>query len=270
MDFQISKQGFNAVCRQILQGRAADSPDLVDMTAALDLLSVVVTGRSVEVPIEILERGSFSIPISVLFKMKKIGGTYVEKTFRIRVKEGSFRLQGMSVSHSGITAKEIAGRVIDMPDDAAARDVLSLPLIFTVEEIDEYGWSAKLLDKQKELADRLTSAATTLRDYDVNRNELDALVARNLKAHSETLRRVLFEPKAPSELRLDKSSDGELERRKKRMERCKFATERGDRYAFMYAEWADTSQLEFSIWWERICFPMKCLNATAEHSLARS
>ena len=192
MDFEISKQNFNAVCRQILQGREADSPELVDMTAGPGLLIVIVTSRSVEVPVKEMERGSFSIPIGVLFKMKKISGTYEENVFRVRVKEGSFRLQGMSVSHPGITAKMIARRVIDIPEDAAARDVLALPFLFSSDEIEECGLSARVLDEQQRLANCITSAYYSLRDYGADRNELSALVKGKLKAHSESLRSILF------------------------------------------------------------------------------
>ena len=47
MDFQISKSDFTTALRQILQGRKADSADMVDMTADRSTLIVVVTGRSI-------------------------------------------------------------------------------------------------------------------------------------------------------------------------------------------------------------------------------
>jgi hypothetical protein len=66
MDFTIAKCDFDRALRQVLQGRKADSTDLVDMTADRAALTVVVTGRSIEVPIEARIIGSFSIPIGVL------------------------------------------------------------------------------------------------------------------------------------------------------------------------------------------------------------
>ena len=124
MDFLIGKRDFTSALRQILQGRKADSVDMVDMTADRSTLTVVVTGRSIEVPIEAQERGSFSIPIGVLFKMKRISGTYEDENFRIRINEGRFRLQGMSTSHPDIKTRSIARRVIDIPEDAIPRDIL--------------------------------------------------------------------------------------------------------------------------------------------------
>ena len=64
MDFEISKKDFNAICGQIVQGRKADSPDLVDMTAERDTFTMEITGRSIEVPIEAMERESSESRVS--------------------------------------------------------------------------------------------------------------------------------------------------------------------------------------------------------------
>jgi hypothetical protein len=178
--------------RQILQGRKADSADLVDMTAERETLTVLVTGRSIEVPIKAEQRGSFSIPIGVLFKMRKIGGTYKDARLRIRISEGKIRLQGMTTSHPGIKAKLIARRVIDVPDDATTRDILSLPFIFSTDEIEDSGLSSKLLDAQKRLAESLTSAHGSLSEYGFDRNELSAMVTARIKTHAATMRRVML------------------------------------------------------------------------------
>jgi hypothetical protein len=193
MDFQISKIEFATALRQILQGRKPESADVVDLTADRSTLTVVVTGRSIEIPIEAQEWGSFSIPIGVLFKMKRISGTYDDKEFRIRVSEGKFRLQGMSTSHPGIKSRHIARRIIDIPEDATPRDVLSLPLVFSVDEIEDCGLHVKLLNAQKELAAALDSAYSSLREYGFDRNELSAMAKQKIIAHADTMKRVLFE-----------------------------------------------------------------------------
>jgi hypothetical protein len=193
MDFQISKRDFTEALRQILQGRKADSVDLVDMTADLSTLTMLVTGRSIEIPIEAQERGSFSIPIGVLFKMKKISGTYNDKEFRIRVSDGKFRLQGMTTSHPGIKARSITRRIIDIPEDASAHDILSLPLIFSADEIEDCGLQVKLLEAQKKLADDLDSALLTIRKYGFERNELSAMVKLKIEAHADAMKHSLFE-----------------------------------------------------------------------------
>lgn len=192
MDFEIGKKDFASALRQVLQGRKPESADLVDMTAEREKLNLVVTGTSVEVPIEAQERGSFSIPIGVLFKAKRISATYNELRFRIRVSEGRFRLQGMSTSHPGIKPRQIARRVIDIPQDARPQDVLSLAIIFSVDEIEDCGLHVRLLEAQKKMTDDLNRASELLAPYGIVRDELRAMANRNIKAHSETMRKVLF------------------------------------------------------------------------------
>ena len=268
MNFEISKKHFNAICRQILQGRKADSPDLVDMTAERDSLTVVVTGRSIDVPIEAMERGSFSIPIGVLFKMKRISGTYDEPKFRIRISDGKFGLQGMTTAHPEIKARPIARRVIDIPEDAAPLDLLSLPFIFSVDEIEDCGLHAKLLEAQRKLAESLTSAYETLCSYGFDRNELSLVAEQKIKAHSEAMKPVLFAPDEKDSSEPPISYAEWIERRKvehsnpspeiacrrRRMQECLRAVENNDRFAFLYAEWADRSQFEFTIGWDTDMF----------------
>lgn len=192
MDFEISKKDFSSALRQVLQGRKPESADSVDMTAEPEKLTLVVTGTSVEVPIEAQERGSFSVPIGVLFKVKRISATYDEPRLRIRVSEGRFRLQGMSTSHPGIKPRQIARRVIDIPQDARPQDILSLPLIFSVDEIEDCGLHVRLLEAQKKMTEDVNRASELLAPYGFVRDELRAMANRNIKAHSETMRKVLF------------------------------------------------------------------------------
>jgi hypothetical protein len=167
---------------------------MVDMTAEREMLSVVITGRSIEVPIEVQERGSFSIPIGVLFKVKRISVTYGDSKLRIRITEGKFRLQGMSISNSGIRPRNIARRVIDIPADATARDLLSLPLIFSVDEMEDCGLHAKVLEAQKKMADDLESAYRTLCEYGFERNELIAMAKRKVASNAAETKRAMFTP----------------------------------------------------------------------------
>jgi hypothetical protein len=164
----------------------------VDLTADRESLTVVVTGKSVEVPIESQERGSFGVPICVLFKIKRISGTYEQDEFRVRFTEGKFRIQGMSVSHPLIAARKIARRVIDIPEEAIPRDILSLPLIFSMDEIEDCGLHVKVLEAQKRMADDLNSAYETLNKYGFNRNELSAMANLKIKAHADAMKHVLF------------------------------------------------------------------------------
>jgi hypothetical protein len=72
-------------------------------------------------------------------------------------------------------------------------DILSLRFIFTVDEIEDCGLHLKVLNAQTELAQAIDSAALKLRDYNLDRTELAAIVEAKIKAHALGLRRVLFQ-----------------------------------------------------------------------------
>jgi hypothetical protein len=192
MDFQIPKKDLNAALRQILQGRKPNSTDVVDMTVDGNTLTVTITGSNLSVEVVARERGSFSIPVGVLFKIKQATGTYEGETLRIRIEEGKFRLQGMSVSHPEIKPRKIARRIIDIPDDALPRDILSLPLILSLDEIEDCGLHKKLLEAQKKMADDIESATATLAAYGFERNELAAMAKAKIKVHADALKPILF------------------------------------------------------------------------------
>ena len=130
MDFMIAKNDFHSALKQILQGRNETSGDVVELTAERSTLRLVVTGRSVEVSIEAESRGSVSVPIGVMFALRRTSKSYEDTHFRIRISDGKIRFQGMSISNPGITMNKIARRIIDIPEDARPMDVLSLRFIF--------------------------------------------------------------------------------------------------------------------------------------------
>jgi hypothetical protein len=176
----------------ILQGRSAQGPDVVDFTAGREALTVVVTGRSVEVAIEAAEIGSVSIPIEVVAKLKKVAKTYDNDRLRLRANEGRVRLEGMSMAHEGIRMRKIARRLIDIPEDARQMDVLSLRHIFTAVEIEDSELGGKVLDAEKNLADCLDSAARSLADYGISRKELRTLAETRVRENVASLRKALF------------------------------------------------------------------------------
>jgi len=192
MDFVIDKVDFNSALKQILQGRKETSGDVVDLTANYLTLALVVTGRSVDVSVEAKSTGSASVPIGVMFALKRASKSYEDEHFRIRISEGKVRFQGMSISNPSIIMKKVARRIIDIPEDARAIDVLSLRHIFSVDEIEDCGLHGKVLQAQTELANALDSASCSLHDYGIERTELAALTDARIKAHSAGLRKVLF------------------------------------------------------------------------------
>jgi hypothetical protein len=88
MDFTIQKDDLNAALRQILLGQCADSGDVVDLTVESSVMTLVVTGRSVGVTVVAQEGGSSSIPIVVIFGLKRVIRTYKDEVFRLKISEG--------------------------------------------------------------------------------------------------------------------------------------------------------------------------------------
>lgn len=204
MDFVVSKSDLTTALKQILQGRKESSGDVVDLIADRSSLCVVVTGRSIEIEVEAQERGSSRVPISVMFGIKRIIGTYKEDKVRLRISEGKLRVQNTSISDPEITMKKVARRIIDIPDDAAPKDILALPFLFSVDEIEDCGLHTKLLEAQKRFTQDLDSAFKTLSDYGFDRNDLNAMANLKIKVHAETLRAVLF-PETRTEQALDRA-----------------------------------------------------------------
>jgi hypothetical protein len=192
MEFVIAKCDLNSALGQILQGRKDALGDVVDLIADRSTLTVVVTGRSIEVPIEADVIGSAIIPIKVVFGAKRMGESYMDERLRLRISDGKFRIQNTSISNPGIAMKRIARRIIDIPDDARPMDVLALRHIFSVDEIEDSGLHVKVLDAQSELTRSLESASATLRDYGFEQAELITMAEAKIKEHSNGLKRVLY------------------------------------------------------------------------------
>jgi hypothetical protein len=304
MDFVIAKRDFDSALGQILHGRNDTLGDAVDMTANRSTLTVAVTGRSIEVPIEAEVIGSAIIPIKVVFGAKRMCESHKDERLRLRISDGKFRIQNTSISNPGIAMKRISRRIIDIPDDALPMDVLALRHIFSVDEIEDSGLHVKVLNRQEDLTWCLESASATLRDYGISQSELATLVEAKIKAHADAMKHVLFDD---GHLSQDQAPDGisrtsgnlnsgrdsaalvhgeaalELARvrflalglednldeiatwleeseqagfgtveeklktfrAERRRKQCELAVNAGDRFAFQYAEWADTSQFEF-------------------------
>jgi hypothetical protein len=195
MDFAIAKRDFDSALRQILQGHKDALGEMVDLNADHSTLSVVMTGRSIEVPIEAEVIGSAAIPIKVIFGAKRMSASYKDGHLRLRISEGKFRLQNTTISNPNIAMKKVARRIIEIPDDAHPIDVLALRYIFSVDEIEDSGLHVRVLDAQSELTQSLENASMMLRDYGFDEAELIAMSEAKIKEHSDGLKRVLFPEK---------------------------------------------------------------------------
>jgi hypothetical protein len=204
MDFSVEKKAFDNVLRQVLLGRKAIPDDLVHLTAEATTLTIVALGTSVQVLVASAITGCVSVTVGDLAKLKKISTTYKPGPIRIRIGEGRIRIQNTAFA-AHISAKKVSRRIIDIPNDAGAMDLLSLPSIFSVDEIEDCGLHSRVLDAQKKLSDRMNFEVSWLSDYGFTRTELIAMVEDKLKAHAVTMKRVLF----PDEMSTQELDTGE-------------------------------------------------------------
>jgi hypothetical protein len=200
MDFVVSRSDFSKALKQILHGRSEESGDVVDLTVDQSTLAVVVTGRSIEVSVEADEIGSASIPIGVMFGLKRLSGAYNDESIRIRIREGKLRFQSTSISNPAITKKRVARRIINIPYEAQPRDILSLPLIFSVDEIEDSGLHGNVLEEQSKFTESLDRAAEILREYGLQRDDVAAMAESRIKEYADKLKRILFSEDPVGEL----------------------------------------------------------------------
>ena len=204
MDFVVEKKALDSAMRQVLLGRKTTPDDLVDLTAEATMLTIVTLGTSAQVPVVSEITGSVSVTVGDIAKLKKISATYKPGPIRIRISEGGIRIQNTSFG-ARVSPRSVSRRIIDIPNDASAMDLLSLPSIFSVDEIEDCGLHSRVLEAQKKFSDRTDFEVSWLSEYGFTRPELIAMLETKLKAHSATMRRVLF----PDEIGTEEPDTGE-------------------------------------------------------------
>jgi hypothetical protein len=191
MDFMVERKDLETALSHLLRGKNEQSAGLLDMNVEREVLTLVVTGSSEEVPIETAEIGSISIPMGITVKVKKMLKTYPDR-IRVRAQEGRLRIESTAINSAEIRVRKVVEPIIDIPDDARPLDVLSLPYIFTGVEIADSGLEAKLERERRALVQQLASASSALSDYGVTPEELRSLADQHVRNHAPGLKKVLF------------------------------------------------------------------------------
>jgi hypothetical protein len=191
MEFVIEKKLFDSAMRQLLFGRLESPGDLVDLAVEQSTLTLVATGTKVEVPVVSEATESVSITVSDLAKLKKISATYKAGPVRIRIGGGRIRFQNTSIGAS-LSETQVARRVIDIPNDASVLDLVSLPAIFSSQEIEDCGLQTRVQKAKDAVNVMLQSAVASMSEFGFTRAEVSAMVDAKIKSHAETTRRVLF------------------------------------------------------------------------------
>lgn len=202
MEFVIEKKLFDSAMKQVLLGRLGAPDDLVDLAVEQSILTLVATGTNVEVPVVSESTESVSITVGDLAKLKKVSATYKAGPVRIRIGDGRIRFQNTSIGAS-ISETEIARRVIDIPNDASILDLVSLPSIFSSQEIEDCGLQARVQKAKDAVNLMLQSAVASMGEFGFTRAEVSAMVNAKIKSHAETTRHVLF----PDEQTLERTMD---------------------------------------------------------------
>jgi hypothetical protein len=191
MDFVVEKKLLDSALKQVLFGRIGTPEDIVDLALQESMLTFVATGTKVEVPVVSELTESVSTTVGDLAKLKKISATYKAGPVRIRIADGRIRFQNTFIGAS-ISETKAARRVIDIPNDASPLDLISLPEIFTPDEIEACGLHTKVANAV-ELTRRMKDSATSsMGELGFTRSEVSAMVDAKIKSHTETTRHVLF------------------------------------------------------------------------------
>jgi hypothetical protein len=205
MDFVIEKKLFDSAMKQVLFGRMGTQEDLVDLAVELSTLTLAATGTNVEVPIVSESTGSVRITVGDLAKLKKISATYKGGPVRIRIGDGRIRFQNTSIGAS-ISETKVARRVIDIPNDASVLDLVSLPAIFSSQEIDDCGLQTRVQKAKDAVSVMLQSAVASMGEFGFTRAEVSAMVDAKIKSHAETTRHVLFPDERTPEGAMDQDA----------------------------------------------------------------
>src|ERR1035441_4854537 len=196
MEFVIAKKDFDSAVKQILVGREATSMEPVDLTVDQSSLRLEAMGTDVEVPVETKTTGAARVSISNITGLRKISTTYKPGPVTIRIADGHIRFQRTSIPIK-LPEATTTRRMIDIPSDARAMDLISLQDIFSAEEIEESGLRPKVLEAKEAKAKTLEAAASSLHKYGFTLGELSSMAENKLKAHTTVTRRVLFPGEDP-------------------------------------------------------------------------
>lgn len=192
LDFTISQAKLSEAVTQLTKARSTESHELVDLICSPDSVRFVVTGRDFSCDAQVASVGAAQIPIAILPRVRKAAATF-DGDIRIRIEDGRLKVNSMSLAMPEIALKRLAGRLIDIPDDAPARDVLALHYLFTDTEIAESNLVGRVLEANSILQKALDQS-TDLREFGVTREQLSLLVQENLKVNAEVLRKVVLPP----------------------------------------------------------------------------
>jgi hypothetical protein len=191
MEFEVGKKDLTSALKQILSGQNEGSKTAVKLALDKEELRFVLPGKSVAIGANATTRGIASVPIGVIFGLKRMCENSEDEQFKVAVKNGCLRIQKATISHSDIALVKKKTREVVIPDDAGPMDILALRYVLSSDEIDGNGLYSRLQEAQTEWKRSLDNACEALRPYGFTLNELALLSKTKLKEHAEKLKPLL-------------------------------------------------------------------------------
>jgi hypothetical protein len=111
---------------------------------------------------------------------------------RIRVSEGKIHLRGASISDPGIKMQPVDNRIVYIPKNANRRDLVALPMIYSLDELEDCDLLGRVLNAQREMGEALDSAFAVLSEYGFDRDELGAIGKRKVRARADAIEQALL------------------------------------------------------------------------------
>jgi hypothetical protein len=155
--------------------------EYVDLNATNDEVELVMTGMSSTFPAEVQTGGYARIPYLAFERLSLALKTLPAKPLSLSIGPGQLKVGTFTFNHSGITLRPIGARIADLPVNPSLLDVLSLLVRFREEELEDSGLLPRVMEAQKEAADLIDSAASTLSPVGVTRQALSQFVQEQLQ-----------------------------------------------------------------------------------------
>lgn len=111
---------------------------------------------------------------------------------RIRICQGKSCIPNTTIPNPFASMKKDRQPYCRFAHGCDSHGFLCLPLIFSVDEIEDCRLQGKVLDAQKNLADDLKSGLLSLQPYGFEIDELRSMAESKIRSHAEATRRVLF------------------------------------------------------------------------------
>ena len=154
-----------------------------------DSIDITFNGMSMSVDAQGEGKGKLKIKSGAIRFLSSI--PCKEETVKVWVKEGSLHIEGLSVNKDGSLHKgtrsvdcewmDISPGVIELPMDPPLGLILSLPFMYTKEEVASSGYSSVVEKAEEQLDSIFSRTSKALYPLGINEKELHEFIYASLK-----------------------------------------------------------------------------------------